>query len=409
MCGIAGVWSADPIAEPAPLATRIDDALAHRGPDGHAWTLADEGRLLLVHRRLAIIDPTPAGAQPMSTPDGRHTIIFNGEIYNHQELRAGLEREGHRFATRSDTEVLLRLVSSRGAASLDAVRGMFAFALWDARDRTLTVARDRFGIKPCYVASQHGRVAVASEIGALRAAGFAREVRPAAILAFLRWGSIPAPMTWAQDVDALEPGTWHRWSAAGRTCGRFADVRQFWSGSTEMSDEELRQRTHAALSASVRAHLLADVPVGLFLSGGVDSAALLATAAEGATRLHTFTVTVDQASHDEAPYARGLAARFGTEHHTLRVDADAVLSHARRFLHYIDQPTIDGVNTFFVSGAVASTGIKAVLSGIGGDELFGGYPSFRRVLRATRFRRVPGRCASRRVASARTVRRHGVA
>lgn len=389
MCGIAGVWSSDPIANPEPLAERIDAALSHRGPDGHAWTLHDEGRLLLVHRRLAIIDPTPSGAQPMTTADGRYTIIFNGEIYNHGELRQTLEQHGECFATRSDTEVLLRLVARSGPEALADVRGMFAFGLWDAAERTLLVARDRFGIKPCYAATGKGRVGIASEIRALRAAGFGDEVNPAGVLAYLRWGAIPAPLTWLGGVEAIAPGTWQKWNAHGRSCGQFADARQLWAGRSDVSADALREQTRGALCDTVRSHLVADVPVGVFLSGGIDSAALVATAADTTPRLHTFTVVFDEASHDEARHAGCVARQFNTEHHTLRVDASAVATHASGFLRHIDQPTIDGINTYFVSSAVAATGIKAVLSGIGGDEAFGGYPSFRRVVRGAALGRLP--------------------
>ena len=402
MCGIAGVWAEDALAAPAAVAGDVDAALAHRGPDGHAWRVCDEGRLLLMHRRLAIIDPTPAGAQPMTTTDGRHTIVFNGEIYNYAELRANLEQLGEAFATRSDTEVLLRLVTRLGPTGLARVRGMFAFAIWDATTRTLLLARDRFGIKPCYVARARGRLGFASEIRALRAAGFGDGVEPAGVLGYLRWGAIPAPLTWVRHIEALEPGTWQRWVDGQRTCGRFADPRELWAGNhVGVSAAELTERAREALRDSVRAHLVADVPVGVFLSGGIDSAALVATAAAGAPRLHTFTVTFDEATHSEESYAASIARQFDTTHHTLRVDASSLLSRTASILQHMDQPTIDGVNTYFVASAVASTGIKAVLSGIGGDEAFGGYPSFRRVVRGARLGRVPRplRAAAGRVAS----------
>jgi asparagine synthase (glutamine-hydrolysing) len=389
MCGIAGVWSSHPIAEPAPLAERIDAALAHRGPDGRAWTVQDEGRLLLVHRRLAIIDPTPLASQPMSTADGRYTIIFNGEIYNHAQLRVELEREGERFASRSDTEVLLRLVARCGARALADVRGMFALGLWDSATRTLLAARDRFGIKPCYIASANGRIGVASEIRALQAAGFGDGVTAAGIAAYLRWGAIPAPLTWLRGVESVEPGTWVQWNADGRRNGRFADPRQLWSGARDVDAGELRARTADAIAGSVNAHLVSDVPVGIFLSGGIDSAALVAAACGRARKLHTFTVVFDEASHDEARHAACVAEQFDTEHHTLRVSSSDVVHRASALLTHLDQPTIDGVNTFFVSSAVAATGIKAVLSGIGGDEAFGGYPSFRRMIRGSQLGYVP--------------------
>jgi asparagine synthase (glutamine-hydrolysing) len=402
MCGIAGVWAEDTLAAPSALAADVDAALAHRGPDGHAWYVHDEGRLMLLHRRLAIIDPTPAGSQPMTTPDGRYTIVFNGEIYNHAELRLELERDGEAFATRSDTEVLLRLVTRCGPQALRRARGMFAFAVWDQTRRTLLLARDRFGIKPCYVAHVRGRMGFASEIRALRAAGFGDGVDPAGVLAFLRWGSIPTPLTWVKNIEALEPGTWQQWADGRRTCGRFADPRDLWGDTeTTLDADELQRRTSQALRDTVQAHLVADVPVGLFLSGGIDSAVLVATAGATTPRLHTFTVTFDERTHSEEAHAAALAKQFGTTHHTLRVDSSSVLGQAETILRHLDQPTIDGVNTYFVAGAVRSTGIKAVLSGVGGDEAFGGYPSFRRIARGVRLGRLPRalRVAAGRIAS----------
>ena len=207
MCGIAGVVERDrPLADVSRLAAALDASLAHRGPDGAGtWTSSPSTNgpgVLLVHRRLAIIDPGPGGAQPMSTADGRHHIVFNGEIYNYRELRADLESRGVRVSSGSDTEVLLGLVALDGPASLARVRGMFAFACWDATDRTLLVARDRFGIKPLYVAASPERIAFASEIGALRAAGLSgREISAAGVLAFLEWGSVPPPLTHSRNAS----------------------------------------------------------------------------------------------------------------------------------------------------------------------------------------------------------------
>src|SRR5262245_35471195 len=212
MCGIGGVfnWS-DPAGYDATrTAADLCAALAHRGPDGEG-TFIDRG-VVLVHRRLAIIDPTPAGRQPMTTPDGRYSIVFNGEIYNYRELRGELEETGVRFRTSSDTEVLLALVSEGGIEALGRARGMFALGLLDARERCLTLARDRFGIKPLYIAPRTHGVAFASEIGALRRAALVdRDVSPAGVLAFLAWSYVPAPLTWLRGVESLPAGTWKRW------------------------------------------------------------------------------------------------------------------------------------------------------------------------------------------------------
>src|SRR3954468_8650775 len=229
MCGFAGVLQRDGrlTGDVPALAASLDRALAHRGPDGAGQWHGPDANVLLVHRRLAIIDPGPGGTQPMTTPDHRFHIVFNGEIYNYRALRAGLESQGERFLTASDTEVLLRLVSRGGPLRLSAVRGMFAFACWDSAERSVLVARDRFGIKPLYVAADARRVAFASELGALRAAKLiGGETSPAGILAFLRWGSVPPPLTWQRGADMVEPGCWRRWWLDGREDrGVFADVR----------------------------------------------------------------------------------------------------------------------------------------------------------------------------------------
>jgi len=396
MCGIAGVVQRDgPLpGDVSTLAATLGQALAHRGPDGSATWKAPDGNLLLVHRRLAIIDPGPGGVQPMSTPDGRFHIVFNGEVYNYRALRADLQSHGERFLSGSDTEVLLRLVARGGAARLSEVRGMFAFACWDALERSLLVARDRFGIKPLYVAAGPRHVAFASELGALRASRLGGgETSAAGILAFLEWGSIPPPLTWQRGVEMLAPGTWRRWRLDGREeRGVFADMRTAYASGARQhrSANAFRADIGPAVRESVRAHLVADVPVGVFLSGGIDSGALVSCATSvGATNLQTFTVGFDDVS-SEVDRARSVATMFGTTHHELHVDPSEVARELPAVLAHLDQPTIDAVNSFFVARAVAATGIKAVLSGAGGDELFGGYPSFTRLPRALAAKRLAG-------------------
>ena len=380
MCGFAGVVSFTGARPDNSIAPALSAALAHRGPDGEGLFTA--AGVLLVHRRLAIIDPSPAAAQPMSADERRYQLVFNGEVYNHRELRRELESRGERFLTTSDTEVLLRLIVRDGAAALARVRGMFALGLWDERERTVLLARDRFGIKPLYLTCNSNQLAFASEIGALRRSGLvSRDVSPAAVLAYLSWGSIPAPLTWLRDVTALEPGTWSRWHADGDvTHGTFADAAQAYVDGPDVSEAELRARAEEALRDSMRAHLVADVPVGVFLSGGIDSGAIVSTARDvAAGPLNSYTVVVDDASHSEASLAARVAAAFGTSHHELRVDAHSIASDLSGIVARLDQPTGDAVNAYYVSRAVAATGVKSVLSGVGGDELFGGYPSFARV------------------------------
>lgn len=392
MCGLAGVVSFSGAKPDNSTASALSHALSHRGPDGEGFYSSDDA--LLVHRRLAIIDPTPAASQPMACPDRRHHLVYNGEIYNHRELRADLEGRGERFRTVSDTEVMLRLLLREGPQGLARVRGMFALALWDARDRTLLVARDRFGIKPLYLSRTATRVVFASEVGALRRAGLVpRTVSAGGVLAYLAWASIPAPLTWLEGVEALQPATWRRYDARGRSReGSFADPTAAYASSEDAPDEStLRSTTAAAVRDAVRAHLVADVPVGVFLSGGIDSGAIVSAAREVMDAdLRTYTVVVDESAFSEAAVAERVSRMFGTTHHVLRVDAAHIADDLPAIVQRLDQPTADAVNTYYVSRAVAASGIKAVLSGVGGDELFGGYPSFERVPAAMRMSRVLG-------------------
>jgi asparagine synthase (glutamine-hydrolysing) len=403
MCGFAGVVSFTGARPDVSIAASLSAALAHRGPDGEG-VYSSQGTLL-VHRRLAIIDPGPSAAQPMATSDGRYQLAYNGEVYNHRELRSELESRGDIFRTASDTEVLLRLLVREGPAGLARVRGMFALALWDERARTLLLARDRFGIKPLYVSSDTARVVFASEVGALRRAGLVpRTISAAGVLAYLSWASIPAPLTWLEDVEALQPAAWRRYTADGRsTDGAFADPAAAYAQSEDPPNEKaLRAATAAAVRQSVRAHLVADVPVGVFLSGGIDSGAIVSAAREVTNAdLRTFTVVVDETEFSEAATAARVARVFGTTHHVLKVDATRIAHDLPAIVQRLDQPTADAVNTYYVSRAVASAGIKAVLSGVGGDEMFGGYPSFDRIPAAMSVSRVlgPAMQATRAVAT----------
>jgi len=387
MCGIGGVfsWSDSAGIDVTRTAADLCAALAHRGPDGEG-TFVDRN-VLLVHRRLAVIDPTPAGRQPMTTPDGRYTIVFNGEIYNYRDLRAELARAGVPFTTASDTEVLLALIVRDGIAALGRARGMFALALWDSQAHTLTVARDRFGIKPLYLTAGPGRVAFASEVSALRHAELVdRDVSPAGVLAFLAWGYIPSPLTWLDGVEHLPPGTWRTWDADGNDqSGTFADFTQVYALDNTLDGRELCVRASEAIRDSVAAHTVADVPVGVFLSGGIDSTAIVAHARRHVSgELHTYTVAGDVPSMSEIEPARRVATFFETTHHELMIGAAAIERALPSIIRRLDAPSVDAVNSYFVSQAVAATRVKAVLSGVGGDEMFGGYPSFQRIPAAMR-------------------------
>jgi asparagine synthase (glutamine-hydrolysing) len=363
------------------------DALAHRGPDAAGEALA--GPVALAARRLAIID-VAHGDQPIATEGGAVTVVQNGEIYNHAELRERLARRGHRFATRCDTEVIGHLYEEHGLACLSLMRGMFALALWDARARRLVLARDRFGIKPLFHATlRGGALAFASELSALaRAPGFDSELDAGGLQAYLAFNSIPAPLTAYRAARKLPPGHWLTWepeSGEVRT-GRWC--RPAPAGAGELRREpapDLARELRDRLRDSVRAHLVADVPVGVLLSGGIDSSALTALAAEESGRpVKTFSIGFEERSFSELEQARLVARRYGTEHHELVVRPDAA-TLLPQIAAASDEPLGDSsaLPTYLVS-RLAAADVKVVLSGEGGDELFGGYETYAADLLAAR-------------------------
>jgi asparagine synthase (glutamine-hydrolysing) len=338
----------------------------------------------LAHTRLAVIAPGAGGAQPMCAAHGARVVSYNGEIYNHQALRAELESRGHRFRGASDTEVLLAMYDEFGDRMLERLRGMFAFALWDARAGELLLARDGYGIKPLYYSDDGRTVRVASQVKALRqdpGLGLSRD--PAGWAGYYLFGSVPEPFTTFREVRSLPAGCLMRVGPAGP-----GHPRRWFNLARVLRDAEpappgaaspvLRQ----ALRESVAAHLVADVPVGLFLSAGLDSSVLLALSAELGRSPLTVTLEFDEFRgdrRDEATGARRTARHFGARHRLRRVAAREFRDDLPRLLAAMDQPSIDGVNTWFVSKAAAELGLKVALSGVGGDELFTGYPSFTQV------------------------------
>jgi asparagine synthase (glutamine-hydrolysing) len=387
MCGIAGAFGFLPEADPVDLATveRINEAQRRRGPDGEGLWQSPNLRVVLAHRRLAIIDTGPTGAQPMVDATGRWTITFNGEIYNYRELRAELEHAGVKFFTKSDTEVLINAVAVWGEAGLSKVRGMFAFALWDAQKHELWLVRDPYGIKPLYIAESRGVLWFASQARALaRHAPIDISRDSAGLVGFYYWGHIPEPFTWWSGISALPAGHVRR-VRAGEVP---AASRAFWSIENSYLPKETNpisaNEVRVALLDSVRHHLVADVPVGIFLSSGVDSSVIAALASEEKIDLQTITLAFDDyagSSDDEATLAETTASLLGTRHSTVRIGRDHFISLYDDFFASMDQPSIDGLNVFLISHAAATLGLKVVLSGLGGDELFGGYPSFKQIPR----------------------------
>ena len=384
MCGIAGLFayrrrSAEPSLDEL---RRISERQRTRGPDDHGVWRSPDRLCAFDHRRLAIIDPTPAGHQPMQLAEGGHCITFNGEIYNYRELRAELEEKGEVFFSGSDTEVLLRLYRLHGKDMLSRLRGMYAFAIWDGERRGIFAARDPLGIKPFYYSTSGDMFRFASQARALvGGGGVSTAVRPGAQAGFLIWGSVPEPLTWWADVLALPAGHW-LWVADG-VCGRpqrHFDIETHFlpaHGGPVASVNDI-------LAESVERHLVADVPVGIFLSSGLDSVALASlSSAQAVGRMRSLTVAFEgrtKGAHlDETEPAARIARRLGMQHTTVRFEAGDFAAHRAQILDAMDQPTIDGTNVYFVSMAASRIGLKVALSGVGGDELLGGYPSFSQI------------------------------
>lgn len=396
MCGIAGVLG---LSSPD-VAVRMSDAMARRGPDDSGVFFDSVTSVSLAHRRLSIIDVSPSGHQPMSYAGGRFHIVFNGEIYNFADLRRELEGLGHRFVSRSDTEVLLAAYAEWGEKCLGRLRGMYAFAIYDKAprepgDTTLFLARDRFGIKPLYYAHCNGVFLFASELKGLLASGLVeRRLDADALWAYVSLGSVPQPLTALRGVKALLPA--HVMKV------RFdltVEISRYWdlAESSKAVGREVRGITAPAAAArlrellddATRLHMIADVPVGAFLSGGVDSTAVvgLMSRASG-KRIRTFSIGFadDRSVPDERHWARLASTRYDTEHTEVALSGSDVAGQFDDIVSAVDQPSLDGTNTFIVSKA-ASGSVKVALSGLGGDELFAGYPHFRRLSRASRWAR----------------------
>ena len=419
MCGIAGFFGEPPFP-------RFTDhalcSLASRGPDGNGVWASPDGRASLVHTRLAILDLTDASSQPMvlgadlkpgfqaagssngspvsglSPQNFSSVLVFNGEIYNYRELRRELEEAGEIFTSGGDTEVLLRLLVRDGAACLPKLAGMFAFAFWDDRNGEALLARDPFGIKPLYYRDDAGSFAFSSEVRILRSDGDA--IDPTALRDYFLWGSVPDPQTLHAPIRQLDAGHWLKWKdgEVSTECWHHLDpvtdeidtpsFRVLWQGLSAHA-----VITRVALEESILRHLVSDVPVGIFLSGGIDSTVLLALArnALGAgADIRTFSIGFDDPEFDESAVARRTAEHFGALHTEWKMTPGEGAAEIPAFLDAMDQPGIDGFNTWCVSKLARREGMKVVLSGLGGDELFAGYASFERVPQYRRWHRALG-------------------
>lgn len=395
MCGINGIFAYHYAANPIDRTelTRTRDHMAARGPDGKGEWISCDGRIGFGHRRLSIIDLTDAGAQPMSNADGSLIVTFNGEIYNYRELRRDLETKGHVFRSNSDTEVLLHLYAAKGEAMVHDLRGMFAFAIWDAKCKELFLARDPYGIKPLYYADDGWTFRFASQVKALLAGGFvSKDPEAAGVVGFYLWGSVPEPFTTYQAIRALPAGTTVKVDRIGpRAPRRYHSIARVYfeaeiaARSQSIVQPAQQERLRQAVLDSVRHHLVSDVPVGAFLSAGIDSGALVGLMRDAGQRdIQTVTLSFEEfrgRPDDEAPLAELVARHYGTRHTTRSVTQSEFETDLPQLLDAMDQPSIDGINTWFVSKAAKELGLKVAVSGLGGDELLGGYPSFKDIPR----------------------------
>jgi asparagine synthase (glutamine-hydrolysing) len=385
MCGIAGIIGQLSESNRAALA-RMSNAMLHRGPDaGGTWVSSPDARgwgAMLAHRRLSILDLSPAGAQPMVDPVTGHVVTFNGEIYNFGDLRQRLVAEGQTFQSNGDTAVMLRALALHGPAAVSWLHGMFAFACWDPKKRRLLLARDPLGIKPLYLARSNDpdagwSIAFASEVRALLASGLLGTPRldPQAVASSVWNGFVVGPGSAIKGIELLWPGRLLELDGAGN------ELRQedFWHIPARAPDPTMDEvALSSVLQEGLKLHLASDVPLAVFLSSGIDSS-VVANLAQRAGRspIHTFTLAFEEQSLNEGPIARQIAAAIGTEHHEVVLTEGRFIENLDAAMDSLDQPTFDGLNAYYMSDAIRSAGFTVALSGTGGDELFGGYTTFR--------------------------------
>lgn len=379
MCGIAGILTKTEIKNNLEnLMLRMQTALQHRGPDDQGIYISPNREVAFAHTRLSILDLSAAGHQPMSTPDGRYWITFNGEIYNFRQLRLDLEVKGEKFYSQTDTEVILKLYQQQGTECVKKLRGMFAFAIWDNQEQTCFIARDALGIKPLYYWQSGSTLIFASEIRAILASKLPSiALSPEGLYGYLVSGSVPEPHTLIAGIRCLEAGHWLRWQAGNLS------QQQYWQinfAAETISLTEAKEKVRNALIDSIEHHFISDVPVGIFLSGGIDSSSIVALSRQTQKgNLRTYSIAFEENEWNEGELAQKVAQEFGTEHTEYKVTASLGRDLLPKFLASIDQPSIDGFNTFCVSQIARKDGTKVVLSGLGGDELFGGYKTFQQV------------------------------
>ena len=379
MCGINGVYGLEKVNNPQAIIHRMNDAVAHRGPDAEGVFSGEN--VVLGHRRLSIIDTSQEGNQPFYSSDGNLVMVFNGEIYNYLELRE--ELSDFHFKTSSDTEVLLAAYTKWGINFLGRLNGMFALAIWNKLSRELMLARDRMGIKPLYIARHDSGIVFSSEIRAILGTGLIeRSINTDGLIDYLRYQTVHAPQTIVQGVEMMLPG--HYISVTDNEISS----HKYWAGythysglSTGMDIQTIQQTIHEKLLNSVRMRMRADVPFGAFLSGGIDSSAIVGLMSQVSSHpVNTFSVTFEEDQYSEAPYSNMIAQKFGTMHTEIKLSVNDFLKLLPASLQAMDHPSGDGPNTYVVSKVTKESGITMALSGLGGDELFAGYDIFKRVL-----------------------------
>ena len=388
MCGIAGYWERDGQGSVARVKSMCDQII-HRGPDDEGFHV--DGGCAIGMRRLSIID-LATGHQPISNEDGTVWIVFNGEIYDYQSLREDLARKGHRFRTKSDTETIVHLYEEEGVEGIARLRGMFAFCIWDACKQQMLLVRDRFGKKPLYYSAGPKGLYFGSELKCLRAAGVPLEIDDEALRLYFQFNYIPDPLSPYRNVRKLPPGSW-------LICDRDGNIRQgkYWKmpvpaeiPDPALSEEDARRQVREMFDESVRIRMIADVPLGAFLSGGIDSSSVVASMAlQSREPVKTFSIGFEEAAFNELQYAAMVAKRYKTEHHEIVVKPDSV-GLVTRLVRHFDEPFADSsaIPTFIVS-EFAARHVKVVLTGDGGDELFDGYESFFAIEKLRRFDAIP--------------------
>ncbi|MDM7922907.1 MAG: asparagine synthase (glutamine-hydrolyzing) [Pyrinomonadaceae bacterium] len=374
MCGIAGIAGSTDQNAATESVKRMTNSLSHRGPDAEG--IFTEDGIALGHRRLSIIDLSEAANQPLYDETGRFVLILNGEIYNYRELKKDLA--AYPFKTDSDTEVILAAYAKYGTECLSRLNGMFAFAIWDRRDKDLFIARDRIGVKPLYYALSGGKLLFASEIRAILDTGLVdRSLNPRAVREYLMFQSVYSPETIVKDIRQLPAGHFARYADGRLTISKYWDLTDTKGSPLNGDPQAIKTEVRRLFKESVERRLVSDVTLGAFLSGGIDSSAVVGMMAElSSDPVTTFSITFSEEKFDESKYSDLVAQRFGTHHHRVKLSAKDFLEELPSALRAMDSPSGDGLNTYVVSKATKNAGITVALSGLGGDELFAGYSNF---------------------------------